>query len=148
VEEHFVPTSLRRLERAKGIEPSYAAWEAAVLPLNYARMSLEFTHTVKKPKPILPAGSPRPSARTLQPGCGAFDEGSTHTETTRLLMRPQLVRGLMTQSPLAKRAFRDASMPTTHRGSLLGVAMGASGAILRRTCMPGRELQLNRGKST
>ena len=27
----------RALERAKGIEPSYAAWEAAVLPLNYAR---------------------------------------------------------------------------------------------------------------
>jgi hypothetical protein len=26
------------LERAKGIEPSYAAWEAAVLPLNYARV--------------------------------------------------------------------------------------------------------------
>lgn len=25
------------LERAKGIEPSYAAWEAAVLPLNYTR---------------------------------------------------------------------------------------------------------------
>ena len=29
--------SLAVLERAKGIEPSYAAWEAAVLPLNYAR---------------------------------------------------------------------------------------------------------------
>jgi hypothetical protein len=28
-----------RLERAKGIEPSYAAWEAAVLPLNYARLT-------------------------------------------------------------------------------------------------------------
>src|SRR5438128_990073 len=28
---------IERLERAKGIEPSYAAWEAAVLPLNYAR---------------------------------------------------------------------------------------------------------------
>ena len=28
----------RWLERAKGIEPSYAAWEAAVLPLNYARV--------------------------------------------------------------------------------------------------------------
>jgi hypothetical protein len=27
-----------RMERAKGIEPSYAAWEAAVLPLNYARI--------------------------------------------------------------------------------------------------------------
>jgi hypothetical protein len=30
----------RSLERAKGIEPSYAAWEAAVLPLNYARKSM------------------------------------------------------------------------------------------------------------
>jgi hypothetical protein len=28
------------MERAKGIEPSYAAWEAAVLPLNYARIRL------------------------------------------------------------------------------------------------------------
>jgi hypothetical protein len=28
----------KALERAKGIEPSYAAWEAAVLPLNYARI--------------------------------------------------------------------------------------------------------------
>ena len=27
-----------RLERVKGIEPSYAAWEAAVLPLNYTRI--------------------------------------------------------------------------------------------------------------
>jgi hypothetical protein len=30
-----------KLERAKGIEPSYAAWEAAVLPLNYARKPLK-----------------------------------------------------------------------------------------------------------
>ena len=28
---------LPHLERAKGIEPSYSAWEADVLPLNYAR---------------------------------------------------------------------------------------------------------------
>ena len=27
------------LERVKGIEPSYAAWEVAVLPLNYTRVS-------------------------------------------------------------------------------------------------------------
>ncbi len=27
------------LERVKGIEPSYAAWEAAVLPLNYTRVA-------------------------------------------------------------------------------------------------------------
>ena len=29
---------LIELERVKGIEPSYEAWEAAVLPLNYTRM--------------------------------------------------------------------------------------------------------------
>ena len=33
----FSPSRSIILERAKGIEPSYAAWEAAVLPLNYAR---------------------------------------------------------------------------------------------------------------
>ena len=27
------------VERVKGIEPSYEAWEAAVLPLNYTRVS-------------------------------------------------------------------------------------------------------------
>jgi hypothetical protein len=26
------------LERVKGIEPSYSAWEAAALPLSYTRM--------------------------------------------------------------------------------------------------------------
>jgi hypothetical protein len=30
------------MERVKGIEPSYAAWEAAVLPLNYTRTPAEF----------------------------------------------------------------------------------------------------------
>jgi hypothetical protein len=29
---------LKKMERAKGIEPSYEAWEASVLPLNYARV--------------------------------------------------------------------------------------------------------------
>ena len=28
----------QEVERVKGIEPSYAAWEAAVLPLNYTRV--------------------------------------------------------------------------------------------------------------
>ena len=35
-----VSPSCRGGERVKGIEPSYAAWEAAVLPLNYTRISL------------------------------------------------------------------------------------------------------------
>jgi hypothetical protein len=45
-------TSINRagwiLERAKGIEPSYAAWEAAVLPLNYARVMSECIQYFKK----------------------------------------------------------------------------------------------------
>lgn len=32
--------ALKPLERAKGIEPSYRAWEALVLPLNYARFEM------------------------------------------------------------------------------------------------------------
>jgi hypothetical protein len=35
------------LERVKGIEPSYEAWEAAVLPLNYTRTAADF----KQPAP-------------------------------------------------------------------------------------------------
>ena len=31
-------STYRDVERVKGIEPSYEAWEAAVLPLNYTRM--------------------------------------------------------------------------------------------------------------
>src|SRR5258708_290832 len=34
---HSISLDRETMERAKGIEPSYAAWEAAVLPLNYAR---------------------------------------------------------------------------------------------------------------
>src|SRR5690606_17152109 len=33
---------LGKVERVKGIEPSYAAWEAAVLPLNYTRCRPRF----------------------------------------------------------------------------------------------------------
>ena len=39
------------LERMKGIEPSYPAWEAGVLPLNYIRKVLinEVYHMKKAP---------------------------------------------------------------------------------------------------
>ena len=30
------------MERVKGIEPSYEAWEAAVLPLNYTRNKQDY----------------------------------------------------------------------------------------------------------
>ena len=37
---------LPRMERAKGIEPSYSAWEADVLPLNYTRRNKFIIHPV------------------------------------------------------------------------------------------------------
>ena len=36
------------MERVEGIEPSYAAWEAAVLPLNYTRA--EIATCYRKPR--------------------------------------------------------------------------------------------------
>ncbi len=35
---HFVQDDRASEKRVKGIEPSCAAWEAAVLPLNYTRV--------------------------------------------------------------------------------------------------------------
>ncbi len=47
------------LERVKGIEPSYAAWEAAVLPLNYTRADSDFNGgTVFTPIRVIPAQQP------------------------------------------------------------------------------------------
>ena len=39
VERHALDHRQFTLERVKGIEPSYEAWEAAVLPLNYTRVA-------------------------------------------------------------------------------------------------------------
>ena len=58
----------KKLERAKGIEPSYAAWEAAVLPLNYARAPSPLSRSgqsLVKPKPqpqLTPKGAQPPAA--------------------------------------------------------------------------------------
>ena len=38
--KEIIYESVKKLERAKGIEPSYRAWEALVLPLNYARFEM------------------------------------------------------------------------------------------------------------
>ncbi len=37
------------MERVKGIEPSYAAWEAAVLPLNYTRLCDDCVSNLSSP---------------------------------------------------------------------------------------------------
>ena len=35
--------SLKKMERVKGIEPSYSAWKAAALPLSYTRAGVDLT---------------------------------------------------------------------------------------------------------
>ena len=47
----FFSSCAKGVERVKGIEPSYAAWEAAVLPLNYTRVAPEFTAVQPLPHP-------------------------------------------------------------------------------------------------
>ena len=49
------------VERVKGIEPSYEAWEAAVLPLNYTRKGRQFTRRSHEPP-------------TALAGCGVREE--------------------------------------------------------------------------
>src|SRR5690606_30276676 len=58
-----------RMERVKGIEPSYAAWEAAVLPLNYTRLSPRFYYGAEQAQPLLGSGiAQRHTAPVLQGG--------------------------------------------------------------------------------
>ena len=40
------------MERVKGIEPSYEAWEAAVLPLNYTRSSRDYRQHLQAQPPM------------------------------------------------------------------------------------------------
>ena len=76
--------SIRRifLERVKGVEPSYKAWEAFILPLNYTRNSVslneqilanclphcQYRNNSPSPLPELPRSLARPvAARSLAP---------------------------------------------------------------------------------
>ena len=47
------------LERVKGIEPSYEAWEAAVLPLNYTRICNPLIQRVVDPSARFYRGTKR-----------------------------------------------------------------------------------------
>jgi hypothetical protein len=52
------------LERVKGIEPSYSAWEAAALPLSYTRAPPVFepeTPAMQGPLPLVLAVLGRPA---------------------------------------------------------------------------------------
>lgn len=62
----------KKLERAKGIEPSYAAWEAAVLPLNYARSGRECSD------PDYPCHRPRRRTNQYSQAPNAATQGSVY----------------------------------------------------------------------
>ena len=47
--------SLKRMERVKGIEPSYSAWKAAALPLSYTRAGVDLTRRAGGLNPPLAA---------------------------------------------------------------------------------------------
>ena len=51
-----VKNNVAILERVMGIEPTYQAWEAGVLPLNYTRMASHFV-LLKNIKSALYTGS-------------------------------------------------------------------------------------------
>ena len=53
------------LERVKGIEPSYAAWEAAVLPLNYTRVAGDSMRAREAASCRIQVSSVNPDALTI-----------------------------------------------------------------------------------
>ena len=59
------------MERVKGIEPSYEAWEAAVLPLNYTRSKKDFTPAVDRRLNLLSKRS-KPLYDLRGDECGLF----------------------------------------------------------------------------
>ena len=56
------------VERVKGIEPSYQAWEAGVLPLNYTRMLRSLALRSLASAELVPS---RPAEQEIQPGVAA-----------------------------------------------------------------------------
>ena len=58
------------LERVKGIEPSYAAWEAAVLPLNYTRAGVLLPSSPNRCKPLGDHAAAQFGRQLTKPSCG------------------------------------------------------------------------------
>ena len=76
-----IDLALRDLERVMGIEPTFEAWEAPVLPLNYTRKMAvvrEFTTVSSRESP--PDGKPQSAAGKLQRN--NITRGSAHPGNT------------------------------------------------------------------
>ena len=73
-------TAHRGVERVKGIEPSYEAWEASVLPLNYTRIGNFRYETVFVPLKNSLGGAiqHRDSTRLSSHSLGAITAKSSH----------------------------------------------------------------------
>src|SRR3954452_1583714 len=80
-------------ERVKGIEPSYAAWEAAVLPLNYARKREIFI-------PWAPSGT-----------------GVANSITRREFVHPARIRRLVCRARVARCPRHATKCAVVHRRS-------------------------------
>ena len=44
---------MKKMERVKGIEPSYSAWKAAALPLSYTRITQDTTLLPSESKEVV-----------------------------------------------------------------------------------------------
>jgi hypothetical protein len=84
------------LERVKGIEPSYEAWEAAVLPLNYTRAPIDSSLRLTRLQRAFSAAG----------GAGAVD-GQASPPSDR---NPSMIRLLRT---LASGVGRGSTRPAT-----------------------------------
>ena len=71
------------MERVKGIEPSYEAWEAAVLPLNYTRLTRILSPGRAWPATCLSPRVPDPLALPALPSSPGARAGASATRIER-----------------------------------------------------------------
>ena len=86
--ESQVISSVVRLERVKGIEPSYSAWKAAALPLSYTRAPDDLTRRADGLNP-----SPRPFNGNCSIGPREPDPALTGADSLPILMLPSTMKG-------------------------------------------------------